>query len=980
MWNSFLNTFYQRIHLNSLRGKLLLPIVVVMLISILGSAVAFVVGTTLTQQRLLEQQVNLEAERVSRALVDRVEDAQESAVLLSNDPEIQQALQMSSEEALMSLHSRAVAIHERLGMDVVQIYNQQNEPRVNLLDASLCHESLLLEEVEAGTPTVRTISNRVLLLNRANMPDGKGVVITGVDLASELGRLVSRFRLRADLGLRVNDTEVSNNADFPFDAVPGRRGGLYSATFFLNLESTPVDLLLARPAADIQPVSNTGLLVMVVSSVMTTVLLVSVSVASTRAIEKPVHRLSEVAEAMAHGDLQQSVRTEDLPSLLGIGDNDEIGLLARVFNDMLLQLRQLYGHLESEVAARTHELATTADVARTISSSLDLDVVIRMAAHLVYTRLDLYHLEVFTVDPPGDTAVLRESIGESGQSPRRKTIAINRRSSTLVGQAAIMRTACVVQDVLEESRYDDSRWLEGTRSAVAVPMLIGRSVVGLLAAESEEPGIFTPDVVKLLTTLANQIAMGVKNAQLYHSELRRRRFAEHMELAGRVLTSSLEMEEVPGRVLSLLDAVVSYERGSLWLDKGDVLIPLDVAGFTELECNRLSAVPLKPGDVYHQLVADKEPLILDDVTREPGWVQLPWLSVHRSWLGAPIISKGRVIGMISLTRAEAGAFTVEEAAWVQSFALQAGIALENAQLYAEIAQLNTNLEKRVEERTEELNRAYKTLEQLDATKSDFIDVTAHELRTPLTVIKAYGQMLENFLAEDTRPMILRAISGILKGTERLYKIINNMLDVAKIDSQAMKVFKERISIGDVITYIHAQLAPALEERKLTFHTVDLETLPLIEADSELLRKLFHHVVTNAVKYTPDEGTITVSGMEGVSEAGHRYIEVVVRDTGIGIDPAQQEVIFEKFYQTGELDLHSSGKTKFKGGGSGLGLAIARGIVQAHGGRIWVESDGYDEDACPGAAVYVRLPWHPQSPQLIDEVNLQQQLQVSALEG
>jgi signal transduction histidine kinase/HAMP domain-containing protein len=957
MWRTFLNGLYRRLHLNSLRKKLLTPIAVVMLISLLGSAVAFLIGTTLTQRRLLEQQVNLEAERVSKALVERVEDVQQSAVLLANDPEVQRALLASSQDdALMSLHGRAVAIHERLGMDMIQVYNRQNEPRVNLLDASLCRESLLLEETQAGTPVVRTISGHVLLLGRADLPDGDGVVITGIDLAPELARLVSRFRLSADLGLRAEDTEVSNSIEFPFEAVSGRHDDLYSESFFLTLGSTPVTLLLARPVTDMQQVSNTGLLVMVVSTVMTTVLLVGVNVASTRAIEKPIHRLSEAAELVAEGDLQTSVHTENLPSLLGIGDNDEIGLLADVFNDMLRQLRRLYDHLESEVAARTHELATTADVAQAVSSSLDLDVVMRMAAHLIHIRFDFCHLEIFTVDPPGDCAVLRESIGESGQPPRRQRITIARRASTLVGSAAITRSACVVQDTLEDTRYDASAWLERTRSAVAVPMLIGRTVVGVLAAESQEPGTFTPEVVSLLTTLANQIAMGIKNAQLYRSEQRRRRFAEHLELAGRVLTSSLEMKEVPGRVLSLLEAVVAYERGSVWLRQEEELVPLAVSGFSDLECKRLGPVPVRSGDVFHQLMADKEPLILDDVTHEPGWVQLPWLPVHRSWLGAPIISKGDVIGMISLTRAEAGAFTVEEAEWVQSFALQAGIALENAQLYAEIAQFNATLEKRVEQRTEELNRAYQTLEQLDVTKSDFIDVTAHELRTPLTVIKAYAQMLQNFLADDPRPMIDRSVGGILKGADRLCKIVNSMLDVAKIESQAMKVTKEQISLGDVVDHVHANLTVALDERRLTFQTSGLDDLPWIEVDAELLRKMFEHVVTNAIKYTPDGGSITVTGREGLSEAGQRYVEIVVRDTGIGIDPAQQEVIFEKFYQMGEGDLHSSGQTKFKGGGPGLGLAIARGIVQAHGGRIWVESEGYDEAACPGTEVYVRLPW------------------------
>jgi signal transduction histidine kinase len=112
---------------------------------------------------------------------------------------------------------------------------------------------------------------------------------------------------------------------------------------------------------------------------------------------------------------------------------------------------------------------------------------------------------------------------------------------------------------------------------------------------------------------------------------------------------------------------------------------------------------------------------------------------------------------------------------------------------------------------------------------------------------------------------------------------------------------------------------------------------------------------NAIKYTPDGGHICINARITNDEPEYAEVEVVVTDTGIGIAPQHHELIFEKFYQTGEVMLHSSGKTKFKGGGPGLGLAIARGIVEAHEGRIWVESPGYDETTFPGSKFYVRLP-------------------------
>ena len=163
-----------------------------------------------------------------------------------------------------------------------------------------------------------------------------------------------------------------------------------------------------------------------------------------------------------------------------------------------------------------------------------------------------------------------------------------------------------------------------------------------------------------------------------------------------------------------------------------------------------------------------------------------------------------------------------------------------------------------------------------------------------------------------------------------------------------------MQIDLVIEKVRTVFQPAFEERNLSFKTSGLTDLPTICADKDLLYKAFYHVIGNAIKYTPNGGTVTVKGWM-IEDASQSEIEIVVQDTGIGIDPQSQEFVFEKFYQTGEVLLHSSGKTKFKGGGPGLGLAIARGIVNAHHGRIWLESPGHDESSYPGTTVFVRLP-------------------------
>jgi len=223
------------------------------------------------------------------------------------------------------------------------------------------------------------------------------------------------------------------------------------------------------------------------------------------------------------------------------------------------------------------------------------------------------------------------------------------------------------------------------------------------------------------------------------------------------------------------------------------------------------------------------------------------------------------------------------------------------------------------------------------------------------VLKGYTSMIGNDPSVSQNAYLAEIVKGVNKGTDRLQGIINSMLDVARIDSQVLDLHLEETSLPVTLKRIQSDLAPALKERKITLTLVDPENLPIIKADPTLLLKVFQNLIGNAVKYTPDGGKITVSGKTFTDERMGEYVEILVQDTGIGIDPEHRELIFEKFYQTGTVALHSSSETQFKGGGPGLGLSIVRGIIQAHHGNIWVESPGYDEELCPGSTFHVLLP-------------------------
>lgn len=268
-----------------------------------------------------------------------------------------------------------------------------------------------------------------------------------------------------------------------------------------------------------------------------------------------------------------------------------------------------------------------------------------------------------------------------------------------------------------------------------------------------------------------------------------------------------------------------------------------------------------------------------------------------------------------------------------------------------------DMTKHLQERTNELEKTNQILEQMDRTKIRFIQVSAHELRTPLTLVQGYAQMVQ--MKAKGNPDFEKYANGIVDGTTRMVDVIDNLLDASRIDSNLLETLKDDLEIETLIDKVQKIFKDSLQERNISLTIDGISELPVIHADKDLLYKVFYHVVMNAIKYTPDGGEIAISGRTVNGENGNSEVEFSIKDTGIGIDPQYQELVFEKFYQTGEVLLHSSGKTKFKGGGPGLGLAISRGIMDAHGGRIWLESPGYNENTNPGTTVFIRLPVNEQ---------------------
>ncbi len=263
--------------------------------------------------------------------------------------------------------------------------------------------------------------------------------------------------------------------------------------------------------------------------------------------------------------------------------------------------------------------------------------------------------------------------------------------------------------------------------------------------------------------------------------------------------------------------------------------------------------------------------------------------------------------------------------------------------------------QRLEKQIRDLEARNDTLLRLDKMKDSFIQVTAHELRTPLTLVNGYSKLLSSIPALKAAREEDESLGTMFKGLEdsikRMQDIINEIVIISRIMTNQIDLSISAMDPGLAAEKVVRNYQDALKQRNLNLH-FDRATWPeRMRADADLMMLMFSNMLSNAIKYTPDGGEIFLMAQKLNDE----HIQFNVKDTGIGIAPEEHSRIFEKFHTGGDWRLHSTSKTAFRGGGLGLGLAVCKGIVEAHGGQIRVESSGCNTEQLPGSEFIVQLP-------------------------
>ncbi len=478
--------------------------------------------------------------------------------------------------------------------------------------------------------------------------------------------------------------------------------------------------------------------------------------------------------------------------------------------------------------------------------------------------------------------------------------------------------------------YDSNRVspLEGASSLGSVsfvqPLTVRGETIGRLAMLDVE--YVTPEAAELAGAIAERVSAQLERLRL--TEEIERRAAELATVATVSTTAStvLDPDDLLQQVVNLTRESFNLYHVHIYLADDSWQTLLLAAGAGEIGQQMVASGHAIPMDAERSLVAralrERAPLIVNDVREEPDFLPSQFLPDTRAELAVPMLSGEKVIGVFDVQSEIVGRFTDEDAKIYSTLAAQVAIALQNARLYMEQSATVTQLR------------------ELDRLKSSFLANMSHELRTPLNSILGFSDVMLEELDGPLTANMDNDLRLIRKNGQHLLHLINDVLDMAKIESGRMNLNLEKFRVHETLEEVTSITSTLASEKNLALFIEDSSDQEVeILADRTRIRQVMINLVNNAIKFT-ETGKISI-------HAGYKddLLLISVRDTGIGIPPDKLEAVFQEFTQVDT-------STTRKAGGTGLGLPISRRLVEMHGGRLWAESSGVDGEGC---VFFVEIP-------------------------
>jgi PAS domain S-box-containing protein len=556
---------------------------------------------------------------------------------------------------------------------------------------------------------------------------------------------------------------------------------------------------------------------------------------------------------------------------------------ARLYDQVVKVTQELEGRVEErtrELARANEDLKLERDqvetlfrIASELSASLDLDRVLNRALELVVNAAGATHGSILLVDPQTDMLLVRAAMG-GARIPSTGKPTPFRRGEGLAGWSIVNRQAAIVPDV-----FADKRWVvhdersQAYRAALVMPLSVSDDVLGAMLLLHHEPDYFNDNHLRMVSAASLQVATAINNAELYHYI---REQAE--QLGGMLRAQQVEGSKSQAILESVADGVMvtdSSGRVTLFNAAAERILGIKRDDAIGRPIDDMLGLYSASGSRWIQQVREWH-ASAEARQRTPALSQRIEFKDEKRYITmtlAPVTMSDEYLGSVSVFRD----VTVEVEA--------------------------------------------------DRAKTEFISTVSHELRTPMTSIKGYADLMLIGAAGAVNENQQRFLSVIKSNADRLSVLVNDLLDISRIESGRVKLEIKPITVESLLETAMASLHGRFEEKHQTAQVVLPEgDLPRVQADRDRALQILTNLISNANQYTPPGGVVTVS----TREAGE-FVQIDVADNGIGISPENQSKVFERFYRVDDPNVNESP-------GTGLGLAIVKSLVDMHEGSLWLQSE------------------------------------------